>query len=306
MVCPGPDGGVVGGAPCGQTRDCVHQRGAGAGQCALRGLRCMRRAVSSQVALGAGGAMSARPVGRHPRVAFEGGAHGVVSEPAAHLEPCARSQRSPVCKRTKSVRKDRITAFFQTGWCRWPCPGVCVNELPCIGGFRVATVCWEGRRERVLIVDSLADPLFGTRTAHNHMVVALDGPSAAVAERLNPVLPQVSTDEIQCVSLAFAWWPWWLARWLRLCSHGFPFHHLRLYAPTVAGRNAELWYYGFSGMCCAFRMNVSLSSVGIRQQVSGRRTTRFSRPTAANGQAINRRSCLTGKVRRSVTNSLNQ
>ena len=104
----------------------------------------------------------------------------------------------------------------------------------------------------MLIVDSLADPLFGTRTAHNHMVVALDGPSAAVAERLNPVLPQVSTDEIQCVSLAFAWWPWWLARWLRLCSHGFPFHHLRLYAPTVAGRNAELWYYGFSGHVLRF------------------------------------------------------
>ena len=45
---------------------------------------------------------------------------------------------------------------------------------------------WDRRRERVLIVDSLDDPVLRIRTVHNHMIVALDGASAAAAEQLNP------------------------------------------------------------------------------------------------------------------------
>ena len=51
-----------------------------------------------------------------------------------------------------------------------------------------ARTAWEGLRERVLIVDSLDDPVLWIRTVHNHMVVALDGASAAAAEQLNPDL----------------------------------------------------------------------------------------------------------------------
>ena len=47
---------------------------------------------------------------------------------------------------------------------------------------------WTGRSERVLTVDSLADPLLRCRTTHNHMIVALDATCAAAAERLNPGL----------------------------------------------------------------------------------------------------------------------
>ena len=60
-----------------------------------------------------------------------------------------------------------------------------VDPLVELAAMRTA---WDGRRERVLLVDSLADPLLGARTAHNHMVVALDGAAAAAAEQLNPRL----------------------------------------------------------------------------------------------------------------------
>lgn len=47
---------------------------------------------------------------------------------------------------------------------------------------------WDGRLERLLLVDSLGDPLLSLRILHNHMVVAFDGAVAAAAEALVPGL----------------------------------------------------------------------------------------------------------------------
>ena len=58
-----------------------------------------------------------------------------------------------------------------------------------LGELEAVRPAWAGRRrERVLLVDSLADPLLGTRTVRNHLVVALDGVSAGAAAELNPAL----------------------------------------------------------------------------------------------------------------------
>ena len=45
---------------------------------------------------------------------------------------------------------------------------------------------WAGRCQRVLALASLSDPVLVARTVHNHLIIALDGATAAVAERLNP------------------------------------------------------------------------------------------------------------------------
>ena len=47
---------------------------------------------------------------------------------------------------------------------------------------------WDHRRERVLTVGALCDPLLGARILRNHLVLVLDGVSAGVAERLCPTL----------------------------------------------------------------------------------------------------------------------
>ena len=47
---------------------------------------------------------------------------------------------------------------------------------------------WAGRRERVLTIDSLTDPLLRCRMTHNHMLIAVDATCAAAAERLTPGL----------------------------------------------------------------------------------------------------------------------
>ena len=47
---------------------------------------------------------------------------------------------------------------------------------------------WAGRCERVLTFASLSDPVLCARTVHNHLVIALDGATAAAAVKLNPGL----------------------------------------------------------------------------------------------------------------------
>lgn len=61
---------------------------------------------------------------------------------------------------------------------------------------------WAGRFERVLSVASLSDPVLRVRTAHNHMVIAVDGVSATAAERLNPGLGRPPLVEL---SAAVRW-----------------------------------------------------------------------------------------------------
>ena len=66
--------------------------------------------------------------------------------------------------------------------------GEVLAPLDPLGELAAVRPVWAGRCERVLLVDSLADPLLGTRTVRNHLVVAFDGVSAAAAAELNPTL----------------------------------------------------------------------------------------------------------------------
>ena len=66
--------------------------------------------------------------------------------------------------------------------------GEVLEPLDPLGELAAVRPAWAGPCERVLLLDSLADPLLGTRTVRSHLVVALDGVSAAAAAELNPTL----------------------------------------------------------------------------------------------------------------------
>ena len=66
--------------------------------------------------------------------------------------------------------------------------GAGLEPLDAFDELAAVRPAWAGRCERVLVVDSLADPLLRCRTVHNHMVIALDAACAAAAVTLNPGL----------------------------------------------------------------------------------------------------------------------
>ena len=73
-----------------------------------------------------------------------------------------------------------------------------VHPLAELGGIRPV---WAGRRERVLILDSLADPLLRLRLERNHLILALDAATADVASELSPTLrrpPLVDLSAVVC------------------------------------------------------------------------------------------------------------